>query len=57
LITFALVGVFPNVNLKEGNIDWAKIEPVGGYLTKEEFEQQRKIIADAISWRARCARS
>lgn len=46
LITFALVGVFPNVNLKEGNIDWAKIEPVGGYLGKEEWKEQRKIIEE-----------
>jgi hypothetical protein len=26
VIVFAIVGVFPNVHLKEGNIDWPKIE-------------------------------
>jgi hypothetical protein len=26
VIIFAIVGVFPNVHLKEGNIDWPKIE-------------------------------
>lgn len=47
LIVFVLVGVFPNVNFKEGSIDWAKVEPVNGYLAKDEFEQERKAVLAA----------
>lgn len=49
VLTFAIVGVFPNVHLKEGSIDWAKIEPVDGYLSRVEFERERKTVSDATA--------
>src|SRR3954469_14663956 len=50
LLVFAIVGVFPNVHLKEGNIDWPKVEEPkpedSADRESEELAQLRKELAE-----------
>lgn len=40
VVTFAIVGVFPNVHLKEGNIDWPKIEEPKPVMPADDLRPQ-----------------
>src|SRR6478752_3378554 len=49
VITFAIVGVFPNVHIKEGNIDWPKVDETRsdpGQTTAGELAQLRQRLGE-----------
>ena len=44
LLICGTMGAVPNINLKEGGIDFKTVEPVGGHVSKVEFDRQRMEI-------------